>query len=225
MICNQACIQKPRGQAQKSNHHENAMLAIGCTPQGKFARRAAVRKPGSAARRSSRSGEAEAEPQQQPWRSGGPQPQPWRPILRGKYLKPMATRPFVTSRSHVSQASQGLTRPHKVSQGPSECGAETIILRPWLESWLASCWPGCRSGSARWRGFQYSRSLGSPQSVRFRRFCSGFQRSRSVNCPPERHMRVWTFGLRMLSLMRSLHDTLASGSVPKKMLAKLSNGF
>ena len=43
----------------------------------------------------------------------------------------------------------------------------------WLESWLASCWPGCRSGSARWRGFQYSRSLGSPQSVRFRRFCSG----------------------------------------------------
>ena len=95
----------------------------------------------------------------------------------------------------------------------------------WLESWLASCWPGCRSGSARWRGFQYSRSLGSPQSVRFRRFCSGFQRSRSVNCPPERHMRVWTFGLRMLSLMRSLHDTLASGSVPKKMLAKLSNGF
>ena len=29
---------------------------------------------------------------------------------------------------------------------PSECGAETIILRPWLESWLASCWPGCRSG-------------------------------------------------------------------------------
>ena len=38
-------------------------------------------------------------------------------------------------------------------------------------------------------------------------------------------MRVWTFGLRMLSLMRSLHDTLASGSVPKKMLAKLSNGF
>ena len=26
---------------------------------------------------------------------------------------------------------------------PSECGAETIILRPWLESWPASCWPGC----------------------------------------------------------------------------------